>query len=121
MSVYVNWELTAWHKNDSKLTEAEATAVCRALQAMPPMRDAVETLCDGWEVTFETASHFAVSDMKEQAAQFTADHPECVLHFTYQYDTALCPDGFRAQDGRIREFTGTVVYTWDDDGKEVAP
>ena len=119
MSVYVNWELTAWHKDDSKLTEAEATAVCRALQAMPPMRDAVKTLCDGWEVTFETASHFAVSDMQEQAELFTADRPDIVLHFTYQYEGSICPDGFEAKGGKIREFTGEVRYTWDDDGTEV--
>lgn len=35
----------------------------------------------------------------------------------YYYPTLLQS----CKTGRIREFTGTVVYTWDDDGKEVAP
>jgi len=117
MAQSIFWNITGKHKDKSYLTGEEV----RELQNLDEYHWGSEHFeAETFYIAdFETCSISAWEDAKEAAAAFAANHPDVILTMEYQYDTAECPDAFRIEDGRVRDLTGHVVYTYDDNGEEV--
>ena len=117
MSVNVDWRITT----DRELTLDEISELFISSNHIPSMASLDELQECGGEAEFFTESNFATRDMREVMERFTTKHPDVAVRCFYHFDTAICPDGFEASQGKIREFTGEVRYTWDDNGQEVTP
>lgn len=117
MAQSIAWNITGKHKDGSTLTEEEV----RELQSLDQYHWENEDFESGtfYIADFETCSISAWEDARDAASAFAANHPDIILTMEYQYDTAECPDAFRIEDGRMRELTGHVVYTYDDTKEEV--
>lgn len=115
MSCNIDWRLVA----DRELTTEEIEEIYFSANYIPSCFSLKEMEECGEEAEFFTESHFAMQDMRGVLERFTARHDDVSIRCFYQYEGSICPDGFEAKGGKIREFTGEVRYTWDDDGAEV--
>lgn len=115
MSMRIDWRLVA----DRELNTEELEEIYFSANYIPSLFSLKEMEECGGEAEFFTESNFAMQDMRGVLERFTARHEDVSILCFYHYDGAICPDGFEAKRGKLREFTGEVRYTWDDSKTEV--
>ena len=117
MSAYRTWEFWGRNNDGSLLTSKQIEGLISLdeydLDAMT--WDEHENF--GWG---HTESINAYDRIEEVLEQFAALYPEVTVKVIVQYETEPCPDGFMVKGGKVRPFSGHVVYTYDDDGAEVS-
>jgi len=120
MSANVEWIFSGVNKNTGKCLTSKQIEALVALDEFDLATDDFT-----WDADYKefgeghTESSFAVERIQEAAQEFSKLYPEIRLVILYKYDTAWNPDGFVTEGGEIREFTGCVRYTFDDNGEEV--
>lgn len=117
MSMTMDWTIRGKHADGSCLTGEEV----RELVALDEydLEDAALEADTEWLGDFFTDGRGAYADILSAVTAFAENHMDVKLEVTYRYETACCPDGFVAENGRIRHTTGHVTYTYDDNGEEV--
>lgn len=116
MSAYRTWEFWG-HNNDGTLLTDKQVECLIAL-------DEYDLDCLTWEEAEmfgwgETESIFAYDRIEEALKKFSTLYPEVTVKVIVHYETESCPDGFMVKGGKVRPFSGHVVYTYDDDGTTV--
>lgn len=117
MSCVVDWEFSGRHQSGEFLTSKEIEALV-ALNEQD-LEDAHWEGGDEYLTSFCTESYGAVERIRKTLDDFAGRFPDVRLFVTYRYETAVCPDGFITEGGKVREITGNVVYTYDDTLEEV--
>ena len=113
------WTFNGKNADDSFLTSKQIEALI-ALD---------EFDLDTGEINFEngcydfgtgvTQSYGAVTRIREALEKFSKLYPAARLTVIYKYETDWCPDGFIVEGGEVVDITGHIVYSRDDNGKEV--
>ena len=117
MSIYRSWEFHG-ENNDGTALYSKQIECLIALDEFD--LDGLEWE-DGEEMFGfgDTSSSGAYERIFEALIEFAEIYPEVILTVLVHSETDSCPDGFRVQDGKVREFTGFITYRYDDDGTEV--
>ena len=120
MSAYVDWNFYGKNTKTGNLLTSKQIEAFVALDEFDLLNDNFSWDTDYYEFgEGYTESSFAVDHIRETVEKFSKLYPEIRIVALYKYDIAWNPDGFIAENGEVREITGHVKYTYDDNGEEV--
>ena len=115
MSIHRSWEFYGQNKDGTFLTGRQIEDLI-ALDEFDfkviEWEDDVDEF--GWGDTESTGAYERVF---EALIQYAEMYPDVTL--TVYVSVDRYQDGFRMENGKVREFTGQMTYFYDDDGTEV--
>ena len=112
--IEMDWQIRAQHENGNYLNGEEV----RELISLSPILENAGYFDPDQKVIgdFSTQEINAFGEIKNAVVKFCAKHPDVGMLVFYKYDTAWNPDGFLVHGEEVRELTGKVIYTFDDNG-----
>ena len=120
MSAYVDWNFYGKNTKTGKLLTSKQIEAFVAFDEFDLLTDNFYWDTDYYEFgEGHTEATFAVDHIRETVEKFSKLYPEIRIVALYKYDAAWNPDGFIAENGEVREITGHVKYTYDDNGEDV--